>query len=202
VTMTSTTAAGTSDSATTSPHQLLHPRTRELLEYIDQQDRALRAVFDSVSPALRDRVPGPGHWSVAGIVEHLAIVENRIARRLSGQIAQAKANGLGPEPDMSPVLPTLPIAPILNRTVKFSAPDAVQPTGESADVAWENLERADAAIRDVLIVSDNLALGTLTMPHPAFGPQPLYYFFAFIGAHKIRHAAQIEEIHQLLIANC
>jgi hypothetical protein len=181
----------------------LHPRTRELLNYIDEQHRALKTVFESVSPALRDRVPAPGRWSVAGTIEHLAIVENRIAQRLATQITEARAKGLGPELDRSPVIPTLSIAPLLNRRARFNAPDSVQPTGVTAAAAWESLERADERVREVLVESDNLALGTLTMAHPAFGQQPLYYFFAFIGAHKARHAAQIEEIKEdLSIVDC
>jgi len=152
---------------------------------------------------MRDREPAPGRWSVAGTIEHVAIVENRVAHRLSTQIAEARGKGLGPELDRSPVIPTLPIAPLFNRTTKLTAPNAVQPTGVSAAVAWENLEDADQRIRDVLIESDNLALGTLTMAHPAFGHQSFYYWFAFIGAHKARHAAQIEEIKQeLAIVDC
>ncbi|HWW83133.1 MAG TPA: DinB family protein [Vicinamibacterales bacterium] len=170
---------------------------------MDQQHRALEAVFQSVSPTMRDREPAPGRWSVAGTIEHVAIVENRVAHRLSTQIAEARGKGLGPELDRSPVIPTLPIAPLFNRTTKLTAPNAVQPTGVSAAVAWENLEDADQRIRDVLIESDNLALGTLTMAHPAFGHQSFYYWFAFIGAHKARHAAQIEEIKQeLAIVDC
>jgi hypothetical protein len=45
-----------------------------------------------------------------------------------------------------------------------------------------------------LNASDRLALGTLSMPHPLFGPLSAYHWLAFVGGHEARHAAQIREI--------
>ena len=69
----------------------------ELLEYLDARRAELRASFDAVPAAARDRPPAPGLWSAAAIVEHLAIVNERIAQRLSKGIDEARASGLGPE---------------------------------------------------------------------------------------------------------
>jgi hypothetical protein len=172
----------------------MHPRTRELLDYLDEQRGVLRAALSAVPPGARDRAPTPGRWSAAGVIEHLAIVEERIADRLSTRIGEARVDGLGPETTVDQVLPTLQIAHLLDRTARITAADAVQPTGLGAEAAWTALERAGAKVRETLIANDGLALGTVSMPHPRFGPMPVYYFFAFVGAHEARHAAQIHEI--------
>lgn len=172
----------------------LHPRTRELLDYLDRQRDVLRVAFDGVPPPLRDRVPAPGRWSTAGVIEHLAIVEEGVAKRLAARIAEARAESLGPETTTDPVLPTLDIAHLLDRTTRFTAREALLPTGLRADAAWAALEHAGDAVRETLKANDGLALGAVSMPHPRFGPTPLYYFFAFVGAHEARHAAQIREI--------
>jgi hypothetical protein len=47
----------------------MHPRTRELLEYLDEQRAVLRAAVDSVPAALREKPPASGRWSVAEIID-------------------------------------------------------------------------------------------------------------------------------------
>lgn len=176
----------------------MHPRTRELLDYVNQQRKVLRAAFDTVPPSMRDRSPASGRWSTAGVIEHLAIVETRGAGRLSVRIAEVRAEGLGAELSTDPVLPTLNVTRVIDRTARFTAPDALQPTGLGADAAWASLEQAGGAIRDAFKAGDGLALGTVSIPHPAFGPISLYQYFAFMGAHEARHAAQIHEIAEAL----
>ncbi len=53
-------------------------------------------------------------------------------------------------------------------------------------------------MRDVLHAGDGLAIGTLSLPHPLFGPLTAYHWLAFVGAHEARHAAQIREIALVL----
>jgi len=171
----------------------MHPRTRELLEYLDAQRAALRAAFDAVPPDARDQPPAPGQWSAAAVVEHLAIVDARIAKVLSKRIAEGRAAGIGPETSTDPVLPTIDTAMVLNRATRVTAPEVLHPTGLDADAAWAALERATVHVRASVAEGDGLALSTITHPHPLFGPLSLYYWIAFVGAHEARHAAQIRE---------
>ncbi|MEP7310481.1 MAG: hypothetical protein ABJA98_33675 [Acidobacteriota bacterium] len=46
----------------------------------------------------------------------------------------------------------------------------------------------------VLRSCDGLALGTIRHEHPALGPISIYEWFAVVGSHEARHAAQILEI--------
>jgi hypothetical protein len=170
-----------------------HPRTRELLEYLDAQRAELRAAFESVPTLQRDRVPAGG-WSAAGIIEHLAIVEKRISSRLTVLIAEASVAGLGAEPSSEPLLSSLDVGRVADRKSRAAAPEATHPTGLSADAAWAALEEAGKQVRGVLHANDGLALGTLSMPHPLFGPWSAWHWLAFVGAHEARHAAQIRGI--------
>ena len=171
----------------------MHPRTRELLDYLDSQRAILRAAFDAVPVDAREREPAPGTWPPCAIVEHLAIVGRRIAKVLSTKIADGRAAGLGPETSTEPVLPTIDMAYVLDRSTRRTAPSMVQPTGLDPDAAWAALEQATVALRASMMEGDGLALGTLTHPHPLFGPISLYHWIAFVGAHEARHAAQIRE---------
>src|SRR5262245_63995946 len=120
----------------------MHPRTQELLEYIDRQRAALQAAFDAVPVASRNVSPADGRWSPAEIVEHVSIVNSGIARMLSTRIADAKSAGLGPEISTEPVLPTIDVAMMMDRSRRFVAPTRVRPAGLPADAAWAELERS------------------------------------------------------------
>ena len=171
----------------------MHPRTRELLDYLAAQRAILRAAFDEVPPDARDRPPAAGQWSPAAIVEHLAIVDSRIAHVLATKIAKGCENGLGPETSTAPILPTIAVEQVLDRTVRIAAPEVLHPSGLDANAAWDALERSTTALRDAVAAGDGLALSTVTHSHPLFGPHSLYYWIAFVGAHEARHAAQIRE---------
>lgn len=171
----------------------MHPRIREVSEYLDAQRAVLREAFEAVQPELRDHPPAPGRWSAAGVVEHLAILEQRIAALLAGKIAAAKAEGLAADTSTEPILPTINVAAVLDRSRRVETPSIGAPTGLSAEAAWAALERSRASLREALHAGDGFALGTITHQHPLFGPLSAYQWFAFMGAHEARHAAQIRE---------
>jgi hypothetical protein len=173
----------------------MHPRIAEIMDHLDDQRTLLRRAFDEGPVESREREPAPGRWSVAGIIEHLAIVEERVAGALAARIASARADGVAVETSTDPVLPSFDLARIVNRTKRFNAPDAIHPTGLTALAAWDALERAGGRIRAVLRAGDGLALDTVTHEHPAFGPISIYEWFAVVGSHEARHAGQILEIN-------
>jgi hypothetical protein len=172
----------------------MHPRIHELLGYLDGQRTILRAAFDDVPRELLEWTPAPGRWSVAGVIEHLAIVEARVARRLSERIANARTEGCATEDSCDPVLPTLDLTRTLDRTNRLTAPAPLNPTGLSAEAAWAALERAGESVRQALRSADGLALAAISMEHPFIGWMTLYQYFALVGTHEARHAAQIREI--------
>ena len=172
----------------------MHPRTIELLAYLDDQRAVLKSAFDSVPPDMRDREPSAGRWSASNVIEHLAIVERRISILLSRQIASARAAGLAPETRTDPVLPTLDVARVADRTTRVKAPDTALPTGLDAAAAWSSLENATESLHRMIASGDGLELDSVSHPHPTLGLMSVYKWVAFIGAHEARHAAQIREI--------
>ena len=178
----------------------MHPRTKELLDYLQDTRKTLRSAVDDVAPALRDEMPPRGGWSVANVLEHLAIVEKRVAMRIAASIGEARNAGLGPEKSTEPILPTVNLKPFLNRDRKITAGQAVQPTGQlNAAQAWSALEDSTKIVLGTLLDADGLDIGMLAMPHPVLGTASLHVWFAFIGAHEARHADQIREVGRLLV---
>ncbi|HTE47976.1 MAG TPA: DinB family protein [Gemmatimonadaceae bacterium] len=176
----------------------MHPRIAELLEHIDTQSRVLQQAVESVPAARRDDSPGPDRWSVAGVLEHLAIIEARVSGLLRSRMAAARASGVGEETETSPILDTSKLAVFLDRNRKIQTGDAAKPTGIRADAAWTALEAARNGFRDAVVEADGFALGGVMQPHPAFGPINLYEWIAFTASHEARHALQIREIGEQL----
>jgi hypothetical protein len=172
----------------------MHPRTRELLTHFDVHRAILKSAFDSVPPGTRNQPPEPGRWSTANVVEHLAIVEGRMAGILSSRIREEREAGLAGETSAEPVLSNLDVVRVSDRTTRVQAPDFALPTGLEATAAWTQLEVATAALRAMLLSGDGLALANVMHPHSKLGPMSVYHWIAFLAAHESRHAAQIREM--------
>ena len=173
----------------------MHPRLEEVLNYLDSERTALRAAVDLVPTELRDQRPGPDRWSVALVLQHLVIIEKRIAMGVTKWVGDARATGLGPETETSSVLNSLDLALIGDRSRARTAPVDVAPNGDlDAASAWTALEKTRAALRGGAQPGDGLALGEVIQPHPVLGPINIYQWLLFVGAHEARHTAQVREI--------
>ena len=170
----------------------MHSTTRELLGYLDEQRSILKSAFEAVPKEMRERPPAPDRWSAANVIEHLAIVDARIAKILSERIAEARS-GLTAATNTEPILPTINYKRMYDRSTRVKAPETAIPSGLDAAAAWTALENAGAQMRAMLISGDGLALSSVTHPHPRFGQLSVYEWIAFLGAHEVRHAEQIRE---------
>lgn len=173
----------------------MQSRTEELLRYLDDEHKILRRAVDLIPPDQRDIKPSPDRWSVAEILEHLALVETRLEKLFASKVAEARASGLGPEQASLPDLYPFDRTRVLDRSRAVTAGEAVRPTGRmDAATAWAAVERSFAAFRETVRASDGVPLGRFVHPHPAFGPITLYGWVEFVAGHEARHAAQIAEI--------
>jgi hypothetical protein len=173
----------------------MEARTQEVLAHLDAHRAALAAAVATLPAARRTHRPAPNRWSVAEVLEHLGIVEGGITQLLQAQVAAARAGGLGAERDTSPVVPTVPVDRLLDRSAPLTASARSQPTGSlDAEAAWTALVDRRLALRELVLAADGLALSEVIVPHPILGPLNVYQWLVFIGAHERRHADQIQEI--------
>ena len=179
----------------------MHSRTREVLEHLNSYHAELIDAVDGIPVALRDREPAEGRWSVAGVLEHLAIVNESIATRLSTALSVAREAGLAAEGEESSILHRFDIASIVDRGRPRTASEASQPrAGLSASAALAHYERSHEQVCDLVQQYDGLAIGSIQAPHPIFGALDMYQWLLFVGAHEGRHADQIREIGNALRA--
>ena len=172
----------------------MHARTREILEYLDGHRATLEAAVAEVPSALRERRPAPEQWSVAEVLEHLAVVEQRVLRVLEEHLSPASIQALPSEQETDAVAPMLDLSRVLDRSKPLIASEASQPReGLSASQAWAALTERRRQLRERVLAAEGRALGSVVIPHPRLGTLNLYQWLLFLGGHEARHAAQIRE---------
>jgi len=161
-------------------------------------DRArLRDVVERVPVASRGTRPSPERWSVAEVLEHLALVEGRVAALFGLLLADAPRLG----DDVSGVATDLDRTGMRDRARRIEAPEAIQPTGTvSAEAAMATLEETRQRLLALLdrIEAERVDLSKVSRPHPALGPLDGYQWIQAVGGHEERHTMQIAEIASVL----
>ena len=153
----------------------------------------LRAAVEHVPVSARETRPAPDRWSVAEVLEHLALVEGRVAGLFGMLLADAPrldaaAGGVATELDR---------AGLRDRERRITAPDAIQPTGKvSAATAMATLEQTRQQLLALLdkIESERVDLSKVSRQHPVLGPLDGYQWIHAVGGHEERHTMQIAEI--------
>jgi hypothetical protein len=172
----------------------MHPSLTEAFACLDRSRAGLRAAVDVVPAHLRDQPPGSDRWSVAGVLEHLSLVDERFTAIIANKIADARAADLGQEQGNPALLPPNVEAMLADRTERRQAPEPLHPSGLGCGAAWERAEASRAAFRVLLSGADGLALSRVIHEHPRFGALNAYQWAGFLAAHESRHAEQIREI--------
>src|ERR1700730_11726264 len=118
--------------------RLTHLEIEEARCYLERARENVLAATEGLSETQWNYRPAFGGWSVAGLVEHIVIIQDLIL----GTFAQALANA--PE---TPGIDAEPIAAIIkdkfpDRSRRFPAPESVHPTGRWT--ASESLSRLSA----------------------------------------------------------
>lgn len=178
----------------------MHPRISELEQYLKSADDTLLAAVQSLPPELRRERAAAAGWSAAEILEHLTYVERRFSQLLMQMITNARRNNGGPDPDTSSILAMIDVSVVLDRTRKVEALEAARPRRNlTAEDAWQELLQARRDLIAILHSADGVNLGSVHHEHPLFGPMSGYQWLVFLGAHELRHAAQIRELQQQLV---
>ena len=173
----------------------MHSRIAEALDYLDTERADLRAAVEFIPIEQRGKTPGPDRWSVAQVLHHLTLIENRVAPLVNKLVAGARAGGLGPELETSSILNARHAERIADRSFRVPAPEEIRPPSDvDAASALAALDQSREALKAAVTAGDGLALSEIRYPHPVLGEINLYQWILFVGSHEVRHTAQIREI--------
>jgi len=127
-------------------------------------------------------------WSIAEILEHLALIEGRVHAIIGNMGSAPAAETTGKQIEMDEVI----LNEIPKRSIKLKAPEPVCPGGR-----WSGEEALQCFLtsreRTMQLLAAPLLRGRVR-PHPLFGPWDGYQWLLATGSHTARHIDQILEI--------
>ncbi len=158
------------------------------------RDKLLEAVSDLDFEQWHFK-PDPDRWSIAEIVEHLAIIEGRV-HLIVGRMAEA--------PEVEPgrnesEIDEIVFAQVPLRETKIIAPPQVEPTNQWAPE--ESVRRFVAnRSRTIQLLKEAPHLRGRVLPHQVFGPWDGYQWISAAAGHSARHTEQILEVKERMPA--
>jgi len=161
---------------------------KKALQRLDSVHQKLVDKISPLEPELFSRQPSDNEWSVAQIVHHLRLVEERVTRDLEAGVSR-------PPQRVGILRRLIPTAIVSYRLVRVKAPKAVNPLeAPPKEEAIENLNRARTTLRDFCARNGQERLRTLVFNHPFLGKIDGVAAISFVGHHENRHYKQILEV--------
>ncbi|HEV2446398.1 MAG TPA: DinB family protein [Candidatus Sulfopaludibacter sp.] len=159
------------------------------LNLLNESRAGLLAAVKNLTPAQWDFKPAPDRWSIHEVVEHIVMVEAYVGGLLD-RLPQAPAPAAGFDFHQ---VDAMILAKMPDRSTKYQAPPAVQPTGRwTPAAALERFETNRARL--IAALGDTTELRRHVIAHPAFGPLDGYEWILAAAAHTARHTQQILEV--------
>jgi hypothetical protein len=160
---------------------------------LDSSQKAFLAATNGLSEAQWNFKPAPDRWSIAECAEHIGVTETFILQLITEQALKGPA-----EPEKRALVQgkdsTL-MTMVVDRTAKFKAPEAIQPTrrwATSEEITKNVLESRARTIEFVSTTQEDLR--DHFMDHPVFKTLDTYQWILLTSGHMRRHTAQILEV--------
>jgi hypothetical protein len=169
---------------------LTQTEKEQTLRYLSETRNGVVDAVKGLSEAQWKFKPAPDRWSVAEVVEHLALIEDILSQKVLGNLEKAPA----PSNDRDPKqVDAMLLAKIPDRSTKFQAPPAAVPTGRWTPT--ETLEHFLAGrAQTVTLFKSTADLRDHAINHPVFGQLDGYEWVLAVAAHSARHTKQILEV--------
>ncbi|MDT4897565.1 MAG: hypothetical protein QOH25_2642 [Acidobacteriota bacterium] len=168
----------------------------QIIEEIDKTRERLYSRVEGLTEEQANARPDPNAWTATEIVEHLALIEDRLLRMMAVMLTKAESAGARVTDAPAEIKP-LSLDEFIEsaRGEKYIAPEAVRPSGNaSLASSLAKMRRSREELRALRPRIEATDLSTVTYPHPAFGPLNFYQWLAFIGIHEARHLRQAESV--------
>lgn len=154
----------------------------------------LAALLATLDDETVSRLPAGEKWSIANVVEHVALVEANMIRICAKLLGKAESAGQLADGTIS-TSDSFKEKAMEIATLKLEAPDFVQPTLEAALVAsMDRFEENRKALQELKAKFEEFDSNSYRFPHPFLGNLSAGEWLTLIGGHKLRHLKQIERL--------
>ncbi|KAB2441256.1 DinB family protein [Bacillus luti] len=144
-----------------------------------------------LSDAQFNRKPDKDKWSIAQVCHHLVLLDDRVITVISSGLKKMDSFQIERKE-----IHTI----VLDRSIKFIAPEMIEPSIESFEVLQMvdllNDSRKEL-MRFLSTIEDESKLAKKSVMHPALGELLLDQWIELIYLHEQRHIEQIKEVKLL-----
>ena len=164
------------------------------LKRLDTVHEKLSVAVRNTNPNLYSKRPAENEWSIAEVVQHLCLVEERITEALEKGLE-------GGSPKVGFLKKLIPMRIVSLRFKKFKAPKMVTPKRTPPmDEILENYDRARGRLKQFCAECGPERLKTISVKHPFMGDIDGVAAVSMLNFHEERHYKQIREILRKLEA--
>jgi uncharacterized damage-inducible protein DinB len=176
--------------AATTGENLTQAEREQGLKYLSETRNGVVNAVKGLSEAQWKFKPAPDRWSVAEVVEHLALVEEMLTNNILANIDKAPP----PNADRDVrQIDAMIVAKVPDRSTKLRAPEMITPTGRwTPDVALQHY--VDGRAQTVTALKSSADLRQHAISHPVLGPLDGYEWVLAVAGHSARHLQQILEV--------
>jgi hypothetical protein len=177
--------------ATFAVGQTLTDADREKgVQYLEKTRDGVVDAVKGLSDAQMTFKAGPDRWSVAQVLEHIALAEDYLSQNVTANVMKAPA---GPAGRDTAKIDAAVLAMIPDRSHKAQAPPPLVPSGR-----WTPAETLDHFLKARAMTIELMKNTPDLRAHATDSPlgQKLdgYEWLLFIAAHSERHTKQIQEV--------
>jgi hypothetical protein len=167
-----------------------NPEREQALRYLAETRTGVVEAVKGLSDAQFNFKPAPDRWSVAEVLEHIAVVEDLALNSVRARLEKAPA----PSADRdAKQVDALILAKVPDRSTKFQAPPQILPTARWTPAA--TLEHFLASRGETINwLKSSHDLRAHSVDHPALGPLDGYQWILTVAGHSERHTKQILEV--------
>jgi hypothetical protein len=161
------------------------------VQYLEQTRDGVVAAVRGLSDTQMNFKPAPDRWSVAEVVEHLALAEDDVRSQIENGVMKSPAGG--PDRETAKIDAGI-VMMVPDRSRKAKAPSQLVPSSR-----WAPAEALDHYVKSRAQTIEFLKTTPDLREHaadsPIGGPKwDGYEFLLFMGAHSARHTKQIDEV--------
>jgi hypothetical protein len=161
---------------------------RRILGRLDSTHAKLLAIVNPLDSGLYNQRLTDNEWSVAEILQHLYLAEERV-------VADLEKGRAGNPVRVGPLRRLIPTVIVSWRLVRVKAPRAVTPTdAPDKDVVLENYAAVRKRLKGLCTTHGKQKLRRTVFKHPFLGKMNGVAAVSMIGYHELRHYKQIREL--------
>jgi hypothetical protein len=163
------------------------------LQYLEQTKKGVVDATAGLSEAQWNFKPGPDRWSVAEVMEHLAVAEDMLRAMDQDKVMKSPVVPLRDAVELKKIDDSV-IANVPDRSHKVQAPEPMKPTNRfgSPQEAEKHFLESRATTEEYLKNTHDLRAHTMDSPMGV--PLDGYQWILLLTAHSERHTKQILEV--------